>query len=1104
MRRPWRLVFLHSTGTPAMTPRIVFVDVDDTLVRSVGAKRIPMPGVVAAVHALHRQGVALYLWSSGGADYARASAVELGLQDCFLAFLPKPQAYIDDQPVHEWRFREHVLPSNAADAQGGRGLGVNASTSFETDGCAFVPDVLSAQDCQDIASRIRPGPASGGTRSLLREPWCVSLAHRLCGHPALCTLIPSAHVAVQCSYFEKSSSRNWRVPVHQDLGVPVAERVDHPELRGWSDKEGALFVQAPVPLLEHLVAVRVHLDACLAEDGPLRVVPGSHVHGRLGPADAVALRDAGTERVCVADQGAAWPDDRSMDRGGQQGASGADGLTPAQPGQCGWVPASVVRVFSERGPCHTAVGRRALSSSTGMSSVSGRATCLRMAVRCPAGGGLQWSRDGPQPDSPAARARHPRMPSSTKLPPPQTHFPTPTAVGPGRGQSPPASPGSVGNKAGPPGHAKPVPLSPEETVQHPHIGEGRKSSLPGPMAPRTTDGIALAKHSAKPGGAFGGPHNEPTPPSSPEDAFSPQFPRNRKGSQLAKSMLPRRSESMPFDNPLPAHGEGPRATAGSIGSHLPLRSKASEPQPLPSAGREAGRSFLSTGAHSAGPPHAPGSGIPVRVARQPTSLVTNTVVFPRAKQHDSPVSPTDSVLSRAHRKSSASASSVTRTSRISSVTALAAAVKTAAIDRPAWAQLNETEREVTRSFVLPDHLKAISMAARRKNIAISFREAGAVTLMRILAGAPTKGHDMLEKTIKDSSVREDFKTRAAVRLAESAGHWEDGVLKGVYLNPEFAKGVRASDPGAGRKLKARLQTHEGRPYYPVDASRLEESLRDLRAVTGWEEMPATDDPGLRLAAKLGDADRAEAWMKEARAEGIEAYVGPRENGVLKGLYVSPEVLDFAEGRNSPAEMKLKSLLETRDGKSYFPVDTDRLAESLVALKDVKGWERLIFTGDYDLHDMISFTAHASPVPSDSDQEKGILEFINSGVTAVDENRPAGAKHLRVVQHGPQYNYVAFTLVNESRQALVKAVADPSFPLAMCDRGEWMFIRDQAELETFYKDRGVHMKATWLKAGESTASGTASPARRASAADTRSKPAGAEEAVDPGIVRNTTY
>jgi hypothetical protein len=99
-----------------MKQRVVFVDVDDTLVRSVGAKRVPMPGVVARVRELHAQGAALYLWSSGGADYARASAVELRIEHCFIAFLPKPDVYLDDQPVNDWRYCKHVLPSNANDA----------------------------------------------------------------------------------------------------------------------------------------------------------------------------------------------------------------------------------------------------------------------------------------------------------------------------------------------------------------------------------------------------------------------------------------------------------------------------------------------------------------------------------------------------------------------------------------------------------------------------------------------------------------------------------------------------------------------------------------------------------------------------------------------------------------------------------------------------------------------------------------------------------------------------------------------------------------------------------------------------------------------------
>lgn len=96
-----------------MKQRVVFVDVDDTLVRSVGTKRIPMVPVVKRVRELYDQGVALYLWSSGGAEYARSSAVELGIEDCFVAFLPKPDAYLDDQPVHTWRYCQHVLPGNA-------------------------------------------------------------------------------------------------------------------------------------------------------------------------------------------------------------------------------------------------------------------------------------------------------------------------------------------------------------------------------------------------------------------------------------------------------------------------------------------------------------------------------------------------------------------------------------------------------------------------------------------------------------------------------------------------------------------------------------------------------------------------------------------------------------------------------------------------------------------------------------------------------------------------------------------------------------------------------------------------------------------------------
>ena len=82
---------------------VVFVDVDDTLIRSAGGKRIPITSVVEHVRGLSHRGATLYCWSSGGTEYARTSAAELNLEQCFSGYLPKPNVLIDDQSMTEWR-----------------------------------------------------------------------------------------------------------------------------------------------------------------------------------------------------------------------------------------------------------------------------------------------------------------------------------------------------------------------------------------------------------------------------------------------------------------------------------------------------------------------------------------------------------------------------------------------------------------------------------------------------------------------------------------------------------------------------------------------------------------------------------------------------------------------------------------------------------------------------------------------------------------------------------------------------------------------------------------------------------------------------------------
>ena len=95
--------------------RIVYVDVDDTLVRTAGSKRIPIVAAVERVRSLHAKGATLYLWSSGGAEYARTAAGELGISDCFTAFLPKPTHIVDDQHITQWRDLVHLHPNQEFD-----------------------------------------------------------------------------------------------------------------------------------------------------------------------------------------------------------------------------------------------------------------------------------------------------------------------------------------------------------------------------------------------------------------------------------------------------------------------------------------------------------------------------------------------------------------------------------------------------------------------------------------------------------------------------------------------------------------------------------------------------------------------------------------------------------------------------------------------------------------------------------------------------------------------------------------------------------------------------------------------------------------------------
>jgi hypothetical protein len=108
---------------------------------------------------------------------------------------------------------------------------------------------------------------------------------------------------VKAIYFEKSASANWLVAWHQDVTIAVEEQMDASGFGPWSVKDGVPHVQAPVELLERMLAVRIHLDDCHEGNGALRVLPGTHQLGRLASERIPELQAQVREVVCCAKAG---------------------------------------------------------------------------------------------------------------------------------------------------------------------------------------------------------------------------------------------------------------------------------------------------------------------------------------------------------------------------------------------------------------------------------------------------------------------------------------------------------------------------------------------------------------------------------------------------------------------------------------------------------------------------------------------------------------------------------------------------------------------------------------------------------------------------------
>ncbi len=131
-------------------------------------------------------------------------------------------------------------------------------------------------------------------RRLAQSSAIMSLAHSAIG--------PEAR-AVRGIFFDRAPAAEWPAQWHQDLSIAVAERQEMEGWTGWSIKHGVPHVQPPAAFLERMVSVRLHLDDCGVDNGPLKVRPGTHSLGRLTRERMSELAAEVPEEICCLNAG---------------------------------------------------------------------------------------------------------------------------------------------------------------------------------------------------------------------------------------------------------------------------------------------------------------------------------------------------------------------------------------------------------------------------------------------------------------------------------------------------------------------------------------------------------------------------------------------------------------------------------------------------------------------------------------------------------------------------------------------------------------------------------------------------------------------------------
>src|SRR5271165_6791394 len=149
-----------------------------------------------------------------------------------------------------------------------------ATCQVEAQGYALVHRCISDETIQALEAAVDAG--QHGIRNLLSNQIVRAVASSNEVRRLVAAVLGDECFAVRGIFFNKNPKANWKVTWHQDCVIAVREKLNIEGWGPWSRKADVIHVRPAPAVLQQMLAIRIHLDDCKEDNGPLRVIPGSH------------------------------------------------------------------------------------------------------------------------------------------------------------------------------------------------------------------------------------------------------------------------------------------------------------------------------------------------------------------------------------------------------------------------------------------------------------------------------------------------------------------------------------------------------------------------------------------------------------------------------------------------------------------------------------------------------------------------------------------------------------------------------------------------------------------------------------------------------------